>query len=830
MSRSVVVVIALGLWFSCGTEPGRVEGEQKPLVCAGASCTPLFGMGLVQTRVGNPADFVLGVPTLGGGFGQYTRDNDTAWQFPWTGPVKFGSGDVEGVALARANSGQLIAVGVVGGALQLWSKPEGGGSWSGPAVIGTGFRGHPGIVQGKWGGRGNLELVVARQAGGLQHFWRDGDRAGEPWIAGPLFGGSTPYEAVGLIQSSFGQGNLEVIARAGNRLDAFWREDNTTWRWNGPSSFFHDAAGTFGFLQNRVNQELEVVTPLASGGLGYLQRAAGPSWAWRSVVRIAGGNATAAALLQSSYEGQNLELVARIDGELSMTYALSTQRVWQQLTVFSSQAGLARESHGWWEDSVETGVIGIHAMLLHTGNVLLFGYGDFDEHEGTSGIFNPRTRATSRPGFHGGDSAHPHLFCSGHAFAPDGRAIVVGGHVGEEASLHSFDAAANAWHYAGAMGSGDSGRWYPTVTTLPSGRLMIIGGTVRAGSPSDGVPINNTVQIFNPANDTIGPKLGVPLHPFSTDGFGPVDLYPFVFVLPDGRALVHSHQTTRFYNPGNNSWAGTALVARHNLSRTFPTYGSAVLLPLRPSEGHRARVMMLGGSSSGSPNAGTPATGRAEVLDLGAPSPQWTEVAPMHKGRVMPDAVLLPDGTVLAVGGSATGMVGSGTAPVLLAEIYDPGANSWRALAPMRVPRLYHSVALLLPDARVLVAGHDGLRNPVPYKYPEHRVELYQPPYLQRGPRPVIGSAPSSVGYNALFAVSTSGPSVSKVVLIKTGSVTHGFNMDQRLVELSIASASGGSLSVRSPPNANVAPPGYYLLFALTSNGIPSEARFVQVR
>jgi hypothetical protein len=138
--------------------------------------------------------------------------------------------------------------------------------------------------------------------------------------------------------------------------------------------------------------------------------------------------------------------------------------------------------------------------------------------------------------------------------------------------------------------------------------------------------------------------------------FGTIDLYPCAFVLPDGKLLVHSRNTTRIYDPVTNFW-GAEMVTQYPFSRTYPGEGSAVLLPLSPATGYRPRVLLLGGGGADPAQLtpDTPATNTAEILDLGAAHPAWRYTQPMQYGRLMVDAVLLPDGTVLAVGGSSTG-------------------------------------------------------------------------------------------------------------------------------------------------------------------------------
>jgi hypothetical protein len=214
---------------------------------------------------------------------------------------------------------------------------------------------------------------------------------------------------------------------------------------------------------------------------------------------------------------------------------------------------------------------------------------------------------------------------------------------------------------------------------------------------------------------------------------------------------------------------------------------------------------------------------------MGAANPAWTLAAPMANARVMPDAVLLPDGTVFVANGSSTGFADNGANPVYHAELYDPANNSWGSACTMTVPRLYHATALLQPDGRVLTAGTDSQWNPDPFHHSELRVERYSPPYLFRGPRPVIQQSPSELAWNDTATISVFGAPVTTACLIRCGSTTHSFNSDQRYVGLTITSQQTGSITVRTPPDGFVAPPGYYMLFVLTAAGVPSVAPIVQL-
>jgi hypothetical protein len=192
--------------------------------------------------------------------------------------------------------------------------------------------------------------------------------------------------------------------------------------------------------------------------------------------------------------------------------------------------------------------------------------------------------------------------------------------------------------------------------------------------------------------------------------------------------------------------------------------------------------------------------------------------------------VLLPDGTVLVVGGSATGRSDVGVDPVLRTELYDPAADTWTELAPINSPHLYHSTALLLPDGRVLRGGKDGQFQRDPYKYFEHRLELFSPPYLFPGQRLLITSAPGQGSYGQNVVIGCDSPGdVARVALIRAGSVTHGFHMDQRYVGLELGATSATDVTVRLPPNGHVAPPGAYMLFLVDGTGVPSVAKIIRL-
>jgi hypothetical protein len=201
----------------------------------------------------------------------------------------------------------------------------------------------------------------------------------------------------------------------------------------------------------------------------------------------------------------------------------------------------------------------------------------------------------------------------------------------------------------------------------------------------------------------------------------------------------------------------------------------------------------------------------------------------MAYARTYHTLTLLPDGTVLGTGGGPTTDAIGVNSAILAAELWSPVTESWTTMASMQKPRLYHSNALLMPDARVLVLG-GGRFNGINEPTDQLSSEFYSPPYLFKGTRPTISSAPASATYATSIAVQTPDAArIASVSLIKIGSVTHSINQDQRYLPLQF-SVSGTTLNIQTPANSNLAPPGFYMLFILDTNGVPSVAAMVKIQ
>jgi hypothetical protein len=435
---------------------------------------------------------------------------------------------------------------------------------------------------------------------------------------------------------------------------------------------------------------------------------------------------------------------------------------------------------GEWSSVMTSPVVQLHLHLLPNGKVLSWG------HQGAPQVWDPAT---------GAFSAVPSpalLFCAGHTFLPDGRLLVAGGHISNDHGLPAttfFDPVTSSWQPGPPMAQG---RWYPTTTTLPNGEVLVLAGENEAGV------VVTVPEIWN----------GTAWRRLTTAAQSLLN-YPRTFVAPDGRIFYSgAGKVSRWLNvSGTGSWSTGP-------SQNFGprSYGSAVMY--RPG-----KILFVAG--------GNPPVNTAEVIDLNQPSPRWSYTGSLAHARWNHNATLLPTGDVLVTGGTSLSNRADLAGAVNVAELWNPASGQWATLASS-APRLrgYHSTSLLLPDGRVLhTGGGDGSGTPDNYDY-----ELYSPPYLFKGARPVItGGVPSAVGYGQTLSVDTpDGAGIAKVHLIELGSVTHAFDQAQRLAPLSFSQAPGG-LSVTLPSSRNTAPPGPYMLFLVNAGGVPSVGRIVLV-
>ena len=392
------------------------------------------------------------------------------------------------------------------------------------------------------------------------------------------------------------------------------------------------------------------------------------------------------------------------------------------------------------------------------------------------------------------------IFCSGLAHLMDGTLFTAGGNEGAEDGIdktYTFDEDANKWTEGADMAEE---RWYPTVTPLQNGEMLITDGvSFRADAPE----VRETDGAFRSLTDA------------SVD----LELYPWIDVAPDGRAFVSGPDAAmRSLDPsGTGDWDPEGSRG-DSLTRS---YGSHALYDI-------GKILVAGGG---------PSTASALTIDLNGAAPEVAPTAPMETGRRQHNLTVLADGTVLATGGNSSGepLIDMENG-VYTAELWDPATGEWTTLDSMQVTRQYHSSALLLPNGRVLSAGGGICGDCTRAGYLAKNAEVFTPPYLFKGDgsgelarRPRITSAPRVVDYDEPMSLGTrNAGSIDKVAMVRLGAVTHSVNMEQRYVPLSFT-ARRRSLAAETPANPNIAPPGVYMLFVLKPNGVPSVARMIRI-
>jgi hypothetical protein len=472
---------------------------------------------------------------------------------------------------------------------------------------------------------------------------------------------------------------------------------------------------------------------------------------------------------------------------------------------------------GEWGPLVSWDIVPLHMNLMPNGKILAWGKTDAADTMGMPRIWDPASGPPSGLPMIDVDTM---LFCAGHVLMPDGRLMVAGGHLQDDrgiATTFFFD-------QNGSPQRGPDmahGRWYPTLTILPDGRILSMGGRNEAGS------VVRTPEIFEGGQWVELPGAGSLEIPY----------YPRNFVPPNGppgRIFYAGERIMSRWFDVDGTGAGGGRGAWSNgpshLYEFNREYGTAVMY-------EPGKILYAGGGGhtgwgqSPDPKDNVP-TATAEKIDLNQSGAQWESAGSMSAPRRHLNSTILPDGQVLITGGTRGGgfvNIDPGLA-VREAEVWNPETDEWTTLASNSKMRVYHSVSLLLPDGTVLHgASGDAMAGTVPVP-PERNHEIFSPPYLFKGARPTITSAPPTVSYGQVFSVVTpNAAQITEVRWIRLGTVTHAFDMGQRANRLTFAATATG-VEVTAPDNANLAPAGHYLLFVLNRNGVPSEGKIVQVQ
>ena len=428
--------------------------------------------------------------------------------------------------------------------------------------------------------------------------------------------------------------------------------------------------------------------------------------------------------------------------------------------------------------------IGVHSIVLHTGKVLVFGQNVATKAKSARAyVYDPATGIATEDD----PPAGANVECSGAVPLADGRILVVGGHGANDTGvpyIYLFDPVDLSWT---RQPDSPLGRYYPTVVRLPDGNVLILGGKAIDGT------YNQSVELYLPpvAPSNVG-ALSVVGPPRDTQ------MYSRPWVMPDGSVLDALPGKMQTVTPGTWSWGALAKPSAGSNGMT------GALLPGSPAG---STTILLGGGGKTT----------VRVFDYTNPTAGWRSVASLPQVRAHMSPVLLPDGTLVGIGGNTSGQF---VGPQLSALDYNPTANTWTTWASQQMRRGYHSTAVLLPDGRVLSAGDTGSGGG------NATVEVFSPPYLSAGSRPVVDAAPTEITHGGPFTINTTNTDAT-AVLMSPGAATHTVDMNGRYVSLASTPTVDG-LSVVAP-TGNVAVSGWYMLFLVDPTGVPSVASWVHI-
>ena len=454
---------------------------------------------------------------------------------------------------------------------------------------------------------------------------------------------------------------------------------------------------------------------------------------------------------------------------------------------------------GAWSPVMAGAAVAIHVALLPGGNVIAWqdaGTNIRDQPDNTLAyrILTPPDQLPGPSSWLPIPNNLVNLFCAGQTHLPDGKIFVVGGQAGGYYfginSATIYDPWTGTWSNPPGHRMTNP-RWYPSLITLPNGEVLALSGTKYGAGDANEIP-----EVWKTGTGGWRELNGAKAKMYS---------YPWLSIDPvSGRVFVAGPMGTKFLDTAGNGRISPAPKRNTALRNggTFAVYG-------------RGKILAVGGGDDNTYRT-------AEYIDLLASKPVWTPTQPMQFGRRYATATTLPDRTVLVTGGGEDQL---GPQGVLPAELWDFETGRWSTMASMAVPRLYHSIALLLPDGRVMVGGGGRRGSAVDHA----DLEFFMPPYLFKGPRPTIGSAPLQITYGRAFVVQTpDAANISMVNLVRLGALTHAVNTSQAYFPASFTYGAG-LLNISGPPNSNYAPPGYYMLFIVNRIGVPSIAKILQI-
>ena len=473
----------------------------------------------------------------------------------------------------------------------------------------------------------------------------------------------------------------------------------------------------------------------------------------------------------------------------------------------SITAGSELSSIGEWGPVLDWPHIPVSAAHLPDGRILTWASNDEEGFPGGQPEFtyaaawNPADESFKMVPHNSHD-----MFCAHQVMLEDGDVLVMGGR-NTVKLVSKYDYETDTWIPQEQMG--DS-RWYPTSLALPNGEVMVAIGSGGSNNPEMWNELSGWRKLTGV--DLNGPILNY-------TGYYENNWWPLLHVAPNGQVF-HSGPTPDMHyidTEGN----GSITKVGPQITDWYPKHGTTIMY-------EEGKILTAGGAIAG---GNTASSNRSMVIDLTSGTPVVREIASMAHARKFQNGVPLPTGEVLVIGGNTSGIKFNDSGTVLTPEIFDPVTETWTEVADMAKPRNYHSVALLMTDGRVWTGG-GGLCG-VGCAANHIDAQIYSPPYLFNADgtpatRPEITSSPEVVRNGANITVSATA-GITRFSAIKMSSTTHGVDSDVRQLALSFSELTAGTYDVTIHENENVMTPGYWMLFAVNADGVPSEAAVIQV-
>lgn len=469
-------------------------------------------------------------------------------------------------------------------------------------------------------------------------------------------------------------------------------------------------------------------------------------------------------------------------------------------------------SKGSWSSTIGFPLVPSTAALLPGNKLLTWSAYTANDFGGSNGrtqtaILDLNTGAVSKLEV---SNTNHDMFCPGTSYLADGRLLVSGGSNAAQTSI--YNPSTNSWTAGSRM---VIPRGYQSNVTLSNGNVFTIGGSWSGGNGG------KTGEVWSPTNgwwNRLDNASVTPILTADKAGVWRSDNHAWLFAASEGRVF-HAGPSKRM-NWYTTTGEGSVQSAGLRADSGDAMNGNAVMYDV-------GKILTMGGAPS---YDGVDATARAYTIDI-SDGVKVDRTGDMSFRRSFANGVVLPDGQVLVAGGQAFPRPFYDGTAVMAPELWNPSTGKFTTLNPMAIPRTYHSVALLLPDARVFVGGGGQCGN-CAANHPDG--EIFTPPYLLNAdgsarPRPAITAAPATAALGSSISVTTSGPT-PQFSLVRMSTVTHTVNTDQRRIPLTPASVSGNTATLAIPSDPGVVVPGPYLLFALDANGVPSVAKTINIR